>query len=150
MSLPKAYGSALQALRLRLGLSQKDLAKGVSQHYVSDLEAGRKAASLSLTMDLVTELGAHPATFFALLLAAAEESSPRAILQEALGELERLELADVVLPAAPSDLPHPRTVTANEKLEKVAALKKAGLYQAEIAAKLGLPKTTVNRLWNRA
>jgi DNA invertase Pin-like site-specific DNA recombinase len=101
-------------------------------------------------MDLVAELGVNPSTFLVLFLAAYEGNTPREILLKTVQELEKLGLADAVLPSEPSSLPHPRKVDSKKKWEKVQALKSVGRSQAEVVALLGIPRTTVSRLWNKS
>ncbi|MDS9589726.1 helix-turn-helix domain-containing protein [Pseudomonas sp. HTZ1] len=148
MSLRKAYAATLQWLRVRRGLSQSDLQNQADQAHISRLEASTTSASVDLTAGLADALGVTPLSFFTLLAAANEGKTPRAALIETLAELQMQGLLDESLPAEPQKLPPPRQVAAAEKLRAVRELKEAGLTQAEVSKKLGLPTSTVGRLWH--
>lgn len=60
-----------------------------------------------------------------------------------------MELLDTSLPTQPEKLPHPQTVAAEKKWEAVQELKKERRSQAEVIEILGLPKSTVGRLWHK-
>ncbi|VVP60633.1 hypothetical protein PS874_06072 [Pseudomonas fluorescens] len=57
-------------------------------------------------------------------------------------------LLDRSLHFQPEKLPYPQTVAAERKWAAVQDLKKEGRSQAEVIQILGLPKSTVGRLWN--
>ncbi|EOV0931904.1 helix-turn-helix domain-containing protein [Pseudomonas aeruginosa] len=148
MSLRKAYAATLQWLRVRRGLSQSDLQSQADQGHISRLEASTTSASVDLTADLAEALGVTPLSFFTLITAANEGKTPRSLLIETLGELQIQGLLDETLPAEPRKLPPPRQVAAAEKLKAILELKEAGLSQVEVSKKLGLPTSTVGRLWH--
>jgi len=148
MSLRKAYAATLQWLRVRRGLSQSDLQDKADQAHISRLEAGTTSASVDLTADLADNLSVTPLSFFTLIAAANESKTPRSILLETLAELQTQGLLDEELPTEPQKLPPPRQVAAAEKLKAIRELKEAGLSQAEVSKKLGLPTSTVGRLWH--
>ncbi|AJF51547.1 TPA: helix-turn-helix transcriptional regulator [Pseudomonas aeruginosa] len=148
MSLRKAYAATLQWLRIRRGLSQSDLQKQADQAHISRLEASTTSATVDLTSELADALGVTPLSFFTLLAAANEGKTPRTALIETLAELQIQGLLDEKLPAEPQKLPPPRQVAAAEKLRAIRALKEAGLSQAEVCKKLGLPSSTVGRMWH--
>ncbi|MDP9556767.1 UNVERIFIED_ORG: DNA invertase Pin-like site-specific DNA recombinase [Pseudomonas parafulva] len=89
-----------------------------------------------------------PLSFFTLIAAANEGKTPRSILLETLAELQIQGLLDEKLPGEPQKLPPPRQVAATEKLRAIRELKEAGLSQIEVSRKLGLPTSTVGRLWH--
>ena len=64
-------------------------------------------------------------------------------------ELDAIELLNATLPTQPEKLPHPQTVAAAKKWKAIQELKKEGRSQAEVIAILGLPKSTVGRLWHK-
>lgn len=148
MSLRKAYAATLQWLRVRRGLSQSDLQDKADQAHISRLEAATTSASVDLTADLADDLGVTPLSFFTLIAAANEGKTPRSILLETLAELQIQGLLDEKLPVEPQKLPPPRQVAATEKLRAIRELKEAGLSQVEVSKKLGLPTSTVGRLWH--
>ncbi|HYD32876.1 helix-turn-helix transcriptional regulator [Azospirillum sp.] len=63
MDIRGQFGRILRELRSSKGLSQEELAHraDMSVPYLSDLERGRSAPSLSMLVDLARGLGVHPA-----------------------------------------------------------------------------------------
>lgn len=148
MSLRKAYAATLQWLRVRRGLSQADLQGQADQAHVSRLEASKTSVSLDLSADIAEALGVTPLSFLTLVAAAHEGKTARSALNETLTELLLLGVLDEVLPDEPQKLIPPQSAAAAEKLRAVQELKKAGLSQVEASRQLGLPRSTVGRLWH--
>ena len=148
MSLRKAYAATLQWLRIRRGLSQADLQTQTDQGHISRLEASTVSASVDLSADLAQALGVTPLSFLTLVAAAHDGKTARAALKDTLAELEKLGVLDEVLPDEPQKLTPPRKITAEEKLKAIRELRAAGLTQLEVSRKLGLPTSTVGRLWH--
>jgi len=149
MLLRQAYAAVLQLLRARLGLSQQDIAQTVTQSHLSQLEAAKTSATLEVSQELAEALNLHPVSLLALVHAAQAQKSAREILRIALDELDAIELLDASLPTQPEALSHPLTVAAEKKWEAVQELKEQGCSQAEAVQILGLPKSTVGRLWHK-
>ncbi|ROM18400.1 DNA-binding protein [Pseudomonas protegens] len=148
MSLRKAYAATLQWLRIRRGLSQADLHGQADQAHISRLEASTTSASVDLSADLAQALGVTPLSFLTLVAAAHEGKTARSALDDTLAELLQLGVLDEVLPGEPQKLIPPQSAAAAEKLRKVQELKSAGLTQVEVCRQLGLPSSTVGRLWH--
>lgn len=148
MSLRKAYAATLQWLRVRRGLSQADFQDKADQGHISRLEASAVSVSVDLSADLAQALGLRPLSFLTLVAAADEGKTARSALNDALAELQQLGVLDEVLPREPQTLVPPQTAAVVEKLRKVQELKRAGLTQTEISEQLGMPRTTVRRLWH--
>ena len=148
MLLRQAYAAVLQTLRARLGLSQHDIALTVTQSHVSQLEAVKTSATLEVSQELAEALHLHPVSFLVLVYAAKDQRPAREILQLALEELEANNLLDIPLPIQPEKLSYPQSVAAQKKWEAVQELKKEGHSQAEVVQILGMPKSTVGRLWH--
>lgn len=148
MSLRKAYAAAVQWLRVRQGLSQRDLhGQAADQAHISRLEAGKVSATIDLTADLAQALGLKPLSFMSMVTGADEGKTARMVLLEALTELEHLGFADSALPGEPQKLEAPQSTAAAEKRTAVQELKAAGLTQAETSRRLGMHKATVRRHW---
>lgn len=148
MSLRKAYAATLQWLRMRRGLSQSELQNQTDQGHISRLEASTRSASVDLTADIAQALGVSPLTFLTLVAASHEGKTARSALDETLAELLLLDVLDEVLPGEPQKLLAPQSAAAAEKLKAVQELKKIGLSQVEVSRQLGLPRSTVGRLWH--
>lgn len=148
MSLRNSYAATMQWLRIRQGLSQKDLhSQAADQAHISRLEAAKVSATLDLTCDLARTLGVKPLSFMALVTAADEGRTARSVLLETLTELEQLGVIDDSLPGQPRKLEAPQTVGAAAKRKAIQELKQAGLTQAETSRRLGIHKATVQRHW---
>ena len=148
MSLRKAYAATLQWLRVRRGLSQAELQTQTDQAHISRLEASTTSASVDLSADLAHALGLTPLSFLTLVAAAHDGKTARAALTDTLTELEQLGALDEELPSEPQKLTPPRKLAAEEKLRAIRELREAGLTQMEVSRKLGLPTSTVGRLWH--
>ena len=148
MLLRQAYAAVLQTLRARLGLSQHDIALTVTQSHVSQLEAVKTSATLEVSQELAEALHLHPVSFLVLVYAAKDQRPAREVLHLALEELEANNLLDIPLPIQPEKLSYPHSVAAQKKWEAVQELKKEGHSQAEVVQILGMPKSTVGRLWH--
>jgi transcriptional regulator with XRE-family HTH domain len=148
MSLRKAYAATLQWLRVRRGLSQADLQHQADQAHISRLEASTTSATVDLSADLALALGLTPVSFFTLVAAADEGKTARSVLHDTMAELMHLGVLDEKLPAEPQKLTTPQKILAAERLEAVRKLKAEGLTQAEVCRQLGLPRSTVGRLWH--
>ncbi|MDN4546800.1 helix-turn-helix domain-containing protein [Pseudomonas sp. C32] len=148
MLLRNAFAAVLQLVRTRLGLTQHDIATTVTPSHVSQLEAVKTSPTLEVTQELAQALHLHPVSLLALVHAAQDQRTAREILQLALEELAIIELLDASLPIQPEKLSHPQAVAAEKKSEAVQELKKEGRSRAEVSQILGLPKSTVGRLWH--
>ena len=149
MLLRNAFAAVLQLVRTRLGLTQQDIAVTVTQSHVSQLEAVKTSATLEVSQELARALRLHPVSLLALVHAAQDQKTARETLLLAMEELNALQLLDASLPVQPQKLSHPQIVAAEKKREAVQQLKKEGRSQAEVIQILGLPKSTVARLWHR-
>ena len=149
MLLRNAYAAVLQLVRIRLGLTQHDIAMTVTPSHVSQLESVKTSPTLEVSQELAQALHLHPISLLTLVHAAKDQITARDILLLAMEELNAIELLDASLPTQPEKLPHPQTVAAEKKWEAVQELKKEGRSQAEVIEILGLPKSTVGRLWHR-
>lgn len=147
MSLQKAYAAVLQLVRTKRGLTQIDTAVTVTQSHISRLEALKTSATLEVSQALASALNLQLVSFVTLVQAAQDQKSAREILQAALQELEAMDLLDERLPAEPRKLPSPKTEGAEDRWKAVQALKIKGHTQVEIVRILGMPRSTVGRLW---
>lgn len=152
MSLRYSFAASLQLLRTLKGLLQEDIANAggsVSQPYVSKLELGKSVVSLDTSYQLAAALKVEPITLLALTVASHDRKTARELLLTALAELDALELADASLPTEPAELPRHGTNSARKKLEAIHDLKKRGFTQAQAVKELGIPESTLRRLWHQ-
>ena len=150
MSIQTGFAAALRVIRLAKGFTQKDLSGTVAASHVSQLESGKTTPTLKVAADLAHTLGLSPSALIAVATASDSRDSPRAVLLQALGELEALGLADQTPPASALavDSTHPTSIRAADTRADVQMLKSQGLTQVEVAKELGLPRSTVQRHWH--
>ena len=149
MSLRKSYAAVVQLLRTRKGLSQAKLAGSLTQAHVSELELGRSSATIEMSARLASALKVEPITLLALAAASHEKCTVREALLAALAEAESLGLADTPLPTEPQVMAPSRVLEAKRKWLAVQELKAKGLSQSEAAKHLGVPESTLRRLWHQ-
>ncbi|MFA1027737.1 MULTISPECIES: helix-turn-helix domain-containing protein [Pseudomonas syringae group] len=149
MSLRKFYAAVVQLLRTRKGLSQAKLARSLTQAHVSELKLGRSSATIEMSARLALALKVEPITLLALAAASHEKCTVREALLAALTEAESLGLADTPLPTEPQVMAPSRVLEAKRKWLAVQELKAKGLSQSEAAKHLGVPESTLRRLWHQ-
>lgn len=149
MSLRKSYAAVVQLLRTQKGLSQADLSGSVTQTHVSELEQGKSSATVDTTSRLALALNVEPITLLALTVASHEKRSIREVLLASLAEAEALGLADALLPTEPKIVTPRRELEAKRRWFAVQELKQRGFSQSQAAKELGLPESTLRRLWHQ-
>lgn len=149
MSLRQSFAAVLQLLRLRKGIPQPAMTKHVNQQTVSKLELAKSSVSLETSYKLAAGLEIETVTLVALTIASHDQRTAREILLASLAEIEALELADAAVPAEPEPLTPLNISGAREKLQAVQELKAKGLTQVEAARQLGMPESTLRRLWHQ-
>lgn len=75
MEFKKALGIAIREARLAKNITQESISAFSSRTYLSDLENGKKEASVTKINDLATSIGVHPLTIFTLAYLQIEETS---------------------------------------------------------------------------
>ena len=150
MSVRTAFAVALKFLRAKRDLTQQDLSKKVDQSHVSRIENEKTSPSLDAIIELADALEISPVALMALVCGAQDELSAGDVLKIAEKDLKSLALLKVSIPLEIEETPHPRVTAAAQARETVQALKEQGFSRAEVARKLGMAKTTVQRHWNRS
>ncbi|MEE4085919.1 MULTISPECIES: helix-turn-helix domain-containing protein [Pseudomonas syringae group] len=149
MSLRLSFAAVLQMLRKRKGLSQYSIATRLDQTTVSKLETATRSVTLDVSYKLAAALGVEATTLVALTAASYDQRTPREILLASLAEIEALELADTTLPKVPGSKDAANVLSAREKWQAVQALKEEGFTQGKAAKQLGMPESTLRRLWHQ-
>lgn len=149
MSIQEGFAAALRLIRTTKGMKQKDLTGAVTGSHVSQLENGKTTPTLKAAGELAQALGLSPSALIAVAMACDSRAAPRAVLLQAISELETLGLVDEVPPASADALEnaHPTSIRAAAIRTQVQELKSQGLKQVDVAKELGLPRTTVQRHW---
>lgn len=147
MPLRTAYAAALQLLRTRGEISQRELADAVDPSYVSRLEAGTRSVTLDVSHELAKALGVDPLTLLALAYAAERGQTPRQVVDQLVRDLESTGLLGSEIPPLPSKRTHPVVAASLELRAQIRELIDQGFSQAEVARRLGVSRQTVsNRL----
>lgn len=150
MSIQEGFAAALRWIRVTKGLTQKDVSTTVAASHVSQLEASKTSPTVKVAGDLALALGLSPSALLAAAAASDLGATPRAVLMQAMDDLERLGLIDSVPPASAQSThsPHPTSARAAVIRAQVQELKAGGLNQVEVARDLGIPRSTVQRHWH--
>ncbi len=150
MSIHEGFAAALRWIRVTKGLTQKDVSTTVAASHTSQLEAGKTIPTVKAAGDLAVALGLSPSALLATAAASDLGITPRAVLMQAIDDLERLGLIDTVPPTSAhiTHNPHPTSTKAALTRSQVQELKAEGLTQVEVARDLGIPRSTVQRHWH--
>lgn len=150
MSLRESYAAVVQLLRTQKGLSQGDLSGSLTQTHVSTLELGKSSATVDMSAQLAAALKVEPITLLALAIASHEKRTVREALLASLAEAEDLGLADILLPTRTQALTRKDVLEARKKWQAVQELKAQGFSQSQASKELGMPESTLRRLWHQA
>jgi transcriptional regulator with XRE-family HTH domain len=151
MEYLEAVGHVLREIRVDAGLRREDCLRAMSREYLASVERGRQAISISKLRSLCECLGVAPS----LVLFAAEAHLASLELEEYHTSQER-QIKEYV---ATKKIRNEAGTTANqgvrgrqaEKNRKaVQALQFEGLTKVEVARRLGIGSTTVDRHWHIA
>lgn len=150
MSVRTAFAMALKLLRAKRGLTQNDLSQKVDQSHVSRIENEKTSPSLEAIIELADALEISPVALMAIVCGVQADMSAGDILKNAERDLKSLKLLRGSIPVEFEQPVHPRITAAAQAREAVRVLKEQGLSRSEVAMKLGMAKTTIQRHWNRS
>lgn len=150
MSVRTAFAATLKLLRAKRDLTQQALSQKVDQSHVSRIENEKTSPSLEAIIELADALEISPVALMAIVCGAQDDMSAGEILKNAERDLKSLKLLKGSIPMKMEPSPHPRVTAATQAREAVRVLKEQGFSRAEVAMKLGMAKTTVQRHWNRS
>lgn len=144
----EALGQVLREVRVTSGLRREDCASVVSRDYLASVERGTQSISVEKLRSLCSCLGVKPS----LVILAAEARSAGEDLEEYQLSLDRLFKEYVLAGKLRSEMDHTasqgvRGKRAETNRKAIQSLQSEGLSKAEIARKLGIGTTTVDRHW---
>lgn len=156
MPSPHSLAAVLRTVRAARGLSQEQMVKTLEARHLHNVEHGLTNMTLKMLEGISGHLDVDPVA----LLAAASSFDRHETLDEFMvylrGELDKLRAMRVMdnVPAQFSDgvliaAKGGRPATSAEKVRAVLDCKAGGLTQKETSVKLGIPKSTVHKIWHR-
>jgi transcriptional regulator with XRE-family HTH domain len=89
MDLKESFGVTVKTIRRAKGLPQ--IAVGMNQGYISELENGQKTPTLPKMAAIAKNLGIHPLTLLAAVYSTMGPESPDQLLARVIRELESLK-----------------------------------------------------------
>ncbi|WP_397453646.1 helix-turn-helix domain-containing protein [Pseudomonas sp. NA-150] len=155
MSLKKEIAATIRVIRRLRGLGYEDLAEASAQANIGLLEQGKTNITLDKLVKLSNALDFDPITLLAICIALDKNETPDESLKRALTQLDAFQAAggmEAVHEQFDGEilLKRSRGKPANtQSAAAVLALKAQGLSQAEVIRELGLPKSTVQRYWQK-
>lgn len=151
-----ALAAVVRAVRGSLGFTQESLANAASRTYLGKIENAESSPTIDKFLELAEALGMSPLAFMTLVLSTRDKIPSSALLAKAAEELEalreRVSDDDIAAHLAGFDLvkrPAARPLNL-VKLKKVQECKETGLTKSETARRLGISRSTVGFLWERA
>ncbi|RYZ80323.1 MAG: XRE family transcriptional regulator [Proteobacteria bacterium] len=91
MGLLKQFGTGLQKARKSRGLTQEDFSLVSSRTYLSSLERGIKAPTITKIHDIAAVLGVHPLSLVAFAYLPTDVADRKKIFSQVIAELESFE-----------------------------------------------------------
>ena len=92
MALLQRFGNGLQLARKKRGLTQEDFSTISSRNYLSSLERGIKAPTITKVEQIASVIGIHPLTLLALAYLPAEPQEREALYVKICKELSSLKV----------------------------------------------------------
>lgn len=148
MHLRQAYAATLRLIRARKGLNQSDFAPALDASYISRLEGARNGVTLESSESLAQTLKMHPLSLLVMAYAVKEKMTPADALQMVREELISLSTLEVELADQVQAPVHHQAAKSAKTRQSVQKLKAQGIRKAEVARRLGISISTVDRHWN--
>lgn len=148
MGYLEVLGHTLREIRVDAGLRREDCSRAVSREYLASVETGRQTISIAKFKLLCECLGVTPS----LVLFTVEARLASMKLEEYQASQER-QLKEYVASgklrteAGGPAIQGVRGKRAENNRKAIQSLKSTGLTKTEIARKLGIGTTTVDRHW---
>ena len=155
MPLRDSLAAVLRLVRSARGLSKDDFRGQIDPKHVYNLENAKTSVTLETLETLAASLRVDPLTLLTLAASLDRNQTHEELLSHLSKEAKRLSDLGVVA-KWPSQfkngllLPLPAGKrTSPERIEAIFACRARGMTQKETAIELGIPSSTVNRIWNR-
>lgn len=154
MSLMPALAALVRVIRHAKGLTQEQMSGSVEARHLHNIENARSSITIDRLEAVAAKLEVDPATLIVLASALSKGMSDEQLLEviqqdcqglNSRGALERI--ADHYQEGKVTRV-RPGKQIDPQKLAAIRRAKAAGESQASVSARLGIPKSTVGRLWH--
>lgn len=151
MGYLEVLGQTLREIRVDAGLRREDCSRALSREYLASVELGRQSISIAKFRALCECLDVTPS----LVLTAVEARLAAIKLEDYQASQDRrlkeyVKLGKLRSEADDSAVTGVRGKRAEKTKEAVQSLQHEGLTKTEIARKLGIGTTTVDRHWRKS
>ncbi|TCD19606.1 helix-turn-helix domain-containing protein [Pseudomonas sp. IC_126] len=151
MEYLEALGHTLREIRVDAGLRREDCSRALSREYLASVERGHQSISIVKLASLCECLGVTPS--LVLLTVEARLAALRLEEYQATQEIllkEYVRVGRLRSEAGTRANQGVRGRRAEQNRRAIQSLQSEGLTKAEIARRLGLGTTTVDRHWRKA
>lgn len=155
MPLRDPLAAVIRLVRSARGLAKEDFLGLVDAKHVYNVENGKTSITLDTLETLASAMGVDPLALLVIAASYEKELSPEDYLKK-LGKevrpLRELGVVDGLQGQFDNGALRPRIAgrrTSEEKVEAVLRCKANGLTQKETSDILGIPTSTVGRIWKR-
>jgi len=156
MSLRDSLAAVLRLVRALQGVSKDDFHGQLDPKHVYNVENAKVSVTLETLEIIASTLKVDPLTLLTLAASLDRNQSHEELLRCLSHEGERLIELGIAenwsrqfKNGALQSMPAGRR-TSPEKIKAIVACRARGMTQKETATQLGIPSSTVNRIWNRA
>ncbi|MBF4211019.1 XRE family transcriptional regulator [Pseudomonas donghuensis] len=155
MPLMRPLGAVLRLVRIARGLSQEEFSGAVEARHIHNLEYGKTSVTIGTLETLAGRLEVDPIALLAYASRLERNVSPEQYmetLQEELQKISRLGVDEQIRQQyQEGDELKPKTGRRTDpaKLAAVKDAKASGKTKRETSEALGIPRSTVNDLWEK-
>lgn len=156
MSLMRSLAAVLRLVRVARGLSQEQFSGVVEARHIHNLENAKASATLATLETLAGRLGIDPVALLAYASRLEKSLTPAQYAEYLNSELQKI--AELGIDAQISNhyrdgdliIQSPGRRTDPAKVQAVLEAKAAGRSKKEISETLGIARSTVNDIWQKA
>ncbi|WP_409319944.1 helix-turn-helix domain-containing protein [Pseudomonas putida] len=154
MSLMPALAALVRVVRHAKGLTQEQLAGSVEARHLHNIENARSSITIDRLEAIAAKLEVDPATLIVLASALSKGLTDEQMLEVIQHDFQRMDAVGARIHVADHykdgkvTRVRPGRQIDPKKLAAIRQAKAAGESQASVSARLGLPKSTVGRLWH--
>ena len=155
MPLRDSLAAVLRLVRSARGLSKDDFQGQLDPKHVYNLENAKTSVTLETLEILASTLEVDPLTLLTLATSLDRKQTHEELLKHLSKEVRMLSDLGVVANWSGQfkngsllSLPAGKR-TSPEKIEAVFACRARGMTQKQASIELGIPSSTVNRIWNK-